>query len=97
MLMLTQAIATAPAASRAALEQLCALYGVTCLERDAAFFLAAGCITGADLALVKAEQRALCSSLVAGGKACAALALCEGFGIPDHCLQAPIAFDWKKI
>ena len=23
--------------------------------------------------------------------------LCDGFGIPDHLLQAPIAFDWRLI
>jgi len=23
--------------------------------------------------------------------------MCEGFGVPDHLLQAPIAFNWQQI
>ena len=34
-------------------------------------------------------------SAVDGGAA--AVELCQGFGIPEHLIQAPIATDWRKI
>ena len=38
----------------------------------------------------------LCSELSEGGGVIA-VKLTAGFGIPDHLLQAPIAFDWRLI
>lgn len=52
--------------------------------------------SGAHAAVVRQHVNKMCSQLaVDSGKL--ALLLCEGFGIPDHLLQAPIAFDWMQI
>ena len=51
---------------------------------------------GVHAAAVRQLVNKLCNQLAANsGKL--ALLMCEGFGIPDHLLQAPIAFDWMQI
>lgn len=51
---------------------------------------------GTHAAAIRIQVNGLCSKLAADdGRV--ALRLCEGFGIPDHLLQAPIAFDWRQI
>ncbi|KAK9909468.1 hypothetical protein WJX75_002711 [Coccomyxa subellipsoidea] len=86
----------APADARPALGLLATLYGLTRVERALAFYLASGVASGAAAAAVRAGVNAACAALSADG-GWAALRLAEGFGIPDHCLEAPIAFDWRQI
>ena len=51
---------------------------------------------GAHAVAIRTHINKLCSQLAAdAGKL--ALLMCEGFGIPDHLLQAPIAFNWQQI
>ena len=51
---------------------------------------------GGHVAAVRLQINKLCTQLAAdAGKL--ALLMCEGFGIPDHLLQAPIAFNWQQI
>ncbi len=51
---------------------------------------------GSHAAALRLQINGLCSQLAAdAGKL--AIKLCEGFGIPDHLLQAPIAFNWQQI
>lgn len=89
-------LGAAPAAARPALTALARLYGLTRLERDLGTFLAAGALAPDQAPALRAEVNALCAALAArGGRP--ALALCAAFGIPDHCLAAPIAFDWRAI
>lgn len=78
------------------LQALATLYGLTRVERAAPFLLAAGALTGADMAALRAQINQLCGAFAADG-ARAALQLCDGFGIPEHLLWAPIASDWRKI
>ncbi|KAJ9513081.1 hypothetical protein QJQ45_029422 [Haematococcus lacustris] len=85
-----------PADLQPVLSLLASLYGMTRVERDAAFFLAAGVINGQDRASLRQRVHLVFDELVAGnGKL--ALSLVNAFGIPDHLLQAPIAFDWRLI
>ncbi|KAL6747266.1 acyl-CoA dehydrogenase/oxidase [Haematococcus lacustris] len=85
-----------PADLQPILSLLASLYGMTRVERDAAFFLAAGVINGQDRASLRQRVHLVFDELVAGnGKL--ALSLVNAFGIPDHLLQAPIAFDWRLI
>ncbi len=94
--LLCDQVAAAPAASRPTLGALGLLYGLTRIERSAAFYLAAGVLTGQHAAALRSHVNDVCKQLVAdGGRP--ALRLCEAFGIPDHLLQAPIAFDWTQI
>jgi len=86
----------APSAARPALTLLAALYGLSRVERALAFYLASGAFAPADAAAVRAAVNAACGALSADG-GWAALRLADGFGIPDHCLDAPIAFDWRQI
>ena len=61
-----------------------------------AVYLANGALQPEHAAAVRLAVNASCAALAAqGGKP--ALLLCEGFGVPDHLLAAPIAFDWKAI
>ncbi|KAG2451240.1 hypothetical protein HYH02_003847 [Chlamydomonas schloesseri] len=87
----------APPSLQPALAALARLYAVSRLQRAAAFYLAAGALSRADMAALRAAAAELYGQLTAGGPRCAAVALCDGFGVPDHLLQAPIAFDWRKI
>lgn len=91
-----QAAERAPAAQRPALALLAQLYGLTRVERSLAFHLASGSLSRADGVALRAATHALYGQLTANGAALA-LKLCDGWGIPDHLLQAPIAFDWRKI
>ena len=58
--------------------------------------LCAGALQADQAAAVRRAVNQLCQELTTdGGKAI--WALCDGFGIPDELLFAPIAFDWKLI
>ncbi|CAL5219457.1 g1292 [Coccomyxa viridis] len=85
-----------PANAKPALTLLATLYGLTRVERRMAFYLAAGVADGGHAAAVRSAVNAACAVLSSDG-GWAALRLAESFGIPDHCLQAPIAFDWRQI
>ena len=89
-----QAIPNAPQEKRAALQSLCLLFGVSSVHRAADFYLSGGALPAGSLPGLRAAVIALCSRLMADG---VLWELCNGFGIPDHCLQAPIAFDWRLL
>lgn len=89
-----QGISNAPQEHRAALQTLCLLYGVSSVNRAADFYLSAGALPAGGLQGLRAAMLALCSRLMQDG---VLWELCNGFGIPDHCLQAPIAFDWRLL
>ena len=46
--------------------------------------------------VTKSSQAPRCRELSEDG-GLTLVKLCDGFGIPDHLLQAPIAFDWRLI
>lgn len=93
---LQQAVANAPPGVKSALSIVTDLYAASRVERDLAFFLSAGAVSREDVPRLRAHVNGLCA-LLAADRAYLALKLCEGFGIPDHLLQAPIAFDWRKV
>jgi acyl-CoA oxidase len=88
----------APPPLRPALERLALLYGLSRVEAGLPDLLAGGALPGAAAAPLRAAVNALCAELAERGGA-AALALCDGFGVPDHLLQAPIALEggWRRI
>ncbi|GAB4820084.1 hypothetical protein N2152v2_007130 [Parachlorella kessleri] len=86
----------APAALRPALSLLCDLYGLHRIEQGLACHLAAGSLPPAAVPALRAKVNSLCAQLAAG-RGRLGLSLCEGFGIPDHLLQAPIARDWRSM
>jgi hypothetical protein len=55
-----------------------------------------GALSGADVAALRNHVNAACRALAADGGRLA-IRLCDGFGIPDHLLHAPIAFDWRTM
>jgi acyl-CoA oxidase len=91
-----QAIPSAPSASQEHLRTLAQLHGVSSIEQEAAFFYSSGALPLGSQPRLREAQLQLCSQLASGGGA-ALLELCDGFGIPDHCIQAPIAFDWHHL
>ena len=64
------------------------------MTRSADFFFASGALPRGQARQLRSAQLALCGQLMQDG---VLWELCNGFGIPDHCLQAPIAFDWRAI
>lgn len=91
-----QEVAAAPAAAKPGLAAMAQLFGATRVERHLAHYLEAGVLTGADAAALRGSVNRACKQL-GGGGAAPALALCQAFGIPDHLLAAPIAFNWRTI
>eukprot|EP00887_Chlorella_sp_A99_P007225 scaffold2.g7225.t1 len=88
----------APAGLRPALALLARLYGLARVEAGLACYLGAGALPGAGgAAAVRSQVNELCRALGADGGALA-LALCDGFGLPEHVLQAPVAVgDWRRF
>mmetsp|Transcript_16598 Transcript_16598/g.41454 ORF Transcript_16598/g.41454 Transcript_16598/m.41454 type:complete len:641 (-) Transcript_16598:685-2607(-) len=91
-----QDVAKAEPTLRPVLGLLASVYGMSRLEKDAAFFLGAQLMSAADKANLRDRLHAAYAVLSADSGALA-LKLCESFGIPDHILQAPIAFNWRAF
>lgn len=91
-----QEVQAAPAGAKAGLAAMAQLFGATRVERNLATYLAAGVLTGADAVAVRAAVNKACRQLGSNG-AQPALVLCDAFGIPDHLLAAPIAFNWRTM
>ena len=82
---------SAPAAWRTPLERLCLLYGLHAVESHLTTYLEHGALRPQAASQLRLKINSLCGYFAADG-ASVALGLCDGFGIPDHLLQAPIAF-----
>ncbi len=79
-------VADAPEELRPALDRLRALYGLSRIEADRAWFLEHGYLEAAKSRAVQDAVRALCTEIRPD-----AVALVDAFGIPDGVLRAPIA------
>jgi acyl-CoA oxidase len=93
---LLQETAAAPPAASHGLAAMAALFGATRVEKRLAGYLSSGLLTGPDAAALRGAVNRACRQL-GGGGAAPALRLCAGFGIPDHLLAVPIAFDWRTM
>ena len=91
-----QAIDSAPEDDQAALRALTRVYGVSKLLDSASFYYAHSVFELRMEDLLR-EQLVCTMHELMVNEGQPALALCDGFGIPPHALQAPIAFDWRKI
>ena len=88
---------TAPDELRYDLERLCVLYGLSRVEAGLTTYLQYGVLPGKAVGLIRKQINHLCNYF-ASTDAKTARILCDGFGIPDHLLQAPIAVDnWHRI
>ena len=97
---LLAAASACPPDARPAMAALASAHGLARAERAGAVLVAAGALGpdgAAGLAQLRAAANAVYHALTAGGKASPALKLVDGWGIPDHLIGAPIAFDWRKI
>eukprot|EP00879_Flechtneria_rotunda_P009942 GHRR01010397.1.p1 GENE.GHRR01010397.1~~GHRR01010397.1.p1 ORF type:complete len:600 (+),score=211.63 GHRR01010397.1:456-2255(+) len=88
--------AAATASAKAGLAALRQLYGATRIEKRQGRYLEAGLLTAADAVALRQAVNKACRQL-GGNGAVPALKLCEAFGIPDHILSAPIAFNWRQL
>jgi acyl-CoA oxidase len=79
---------------RSSLRTLAMPHGVTSVARASDFYVGAGALPAGSTRGLRAARLQLCSQLMAEG---VLRRLCDGFGIPDHCLQAPIAFNWREL
>lgn len=78
------------------LTSICSCY-CCCSANPLTFrYLEAGLLSGADAAALRHSINVACKQLGSNG-AVPALKLCEAFGIPDHLLAAPIAFNWRAM
>ena len=92
-----QEVQAAPEGLRPALSLLCQLYGLSRVEAGLPSYLAAGALPGSAAAPLRAATNELCRRLGAGGGRLA-LALCDGWGIPGHLIQAPVALaSWRQF
>jgi acyl-CoA oxidase len=82
-----KAAARAPLPLQPVLRDLLDLHALTCLERDAGWFQAAGALEGNKAKAIRSLALDLASRLSP-----LAVDLVAGFGIPDEILGAPIAF-----
>jgi len=73
------------------LEKLCILFGLRRIEADFGFFATFCSLSEQHFDAVNDSISALCTELRDH-----ALSLVDAFGIPDHMVVAPIAFDWVK-
>ena len=91
-----QELERADGSLRPALRLLAQLYGMTRIEMHVADYLASGALTALDVESLRSSVHSVYRALIAdGGRP--ALALCDGFGIPDALLTAPIAHGWQGI
>jgi acyl-CoA oxidase len=91
-----QAIDSAPAHYWEHLQTLAHIFGINVLLENATFFYAHGVFEMRMDEMLRSQLLDAMAMLMADGGQ-PALQLCEGFDIPNHCLQAPIAFDWRRI
>lgn len=91
-----QAVGSAPQALQPSLTALAQLYGASKVETNLAFFLAQGVMGKAEAEASRAAVNGLCR-LLSADDGRVALQLCDGFGIPDHLIAAPIAGNWRQM
>eukprot|EP01025_Chloroclados_australasicus_P006951 TRINITY_DN12201_c0_g1_i2.p1 TRINITY_DN12201_c0_g1~~TRINITY_DN12201_c0_g1_i2.p1 ORF type:complete len:635 (+),score=72.29 TRINITY_DN12201_c0_g1_i2:57-1907(+) len=85
-----------PDSIKDALSLVCELYGLLRVEEAAAFYLGEGILLKGDLNVIRNRIHYI-FGLMWMNDAKLAKQLCDGFGLPDHLVQAPIAFDWRAI
>ena len=90
---LLQELLRVEASLRPALQLLASLFALKCVLKGSAFFLASGALGAAELGALRAALHELYRALSAGGGRLA-LRLCDGFGIPEPLITAPIAKVW---
>lgn len=91
-----QAIARVDASLRPALQLLAMLFGLKNVLKGSAFFLGSGALTSGDLEGIRAALHEIYRVLSSNGGRLA-LKLCDGFGIPEPMITAPIAKDWRQV
>lgn len=93
----SEELETAPEELKYDLERLCVLYGLSRVEAGLTTYLQYGVLPGKAVGLIRKQINHLCNYF-ASSDAKIARVFCDGFGIPDHLLQAPIAVDnWHRI
>lgn len=87
----------APSAGlRSLLLLMCRLYGLSCVERQAGFYLDQRALQPGDAARLRQGLMACCQVLSANNSRLA-LKVCDSFGVPSYLLNAPIAENWRGI
>eukprot|EP01023_Acetabularia_acetabulum_P007532 TRINITY_DN1327_c1_g2_i2.p1 TRINITY_DN1327_c1_g2~~TRINITY_DN1327_c1_g2_i2.p1 ORF type:complete len:625 (+),score=114.18 TRINITY_DN1327_c1_g2_i2:63-1937(+) len=89
-------VESAPQSVKDSLDLVCELYGLLRVEAAAAFYLGEGLLLKGDLNFVRNRIHQI-FGLMWQNNAELAKKLCDGFGLPDHLVQAPIAFNWRTI
>eukprot|EP00923_Selenidium_pygospionis_P005524 GHVN01009320.1.p1 GENE.GHVN01009320.1~~GHVN01009320.1.p1 ORF type:complete len:647 (+),score=85.86 GHVN01009320.1:542-2482(+) len=80
------------ASLRSVLDAIAQLYGCQCVERDAVWYVTSGEVTPTELKKIREWRVGKIESLSPIMQA-----LVECFNIPNSCLFAPIAHDWRKL
>eukprot|EP00798_Chlamydomonas_sp_ICE-L_P021822 gene21822-28848_t len=89
-----QEIERADLSLRPALRLLAQVYGMTRVEKNEASYLSGGALTPIDFDGLRVAITSAYRALIAdGGRP--ALSLCDGFGIKEELLTAPVAHDWR--
>jgi acyl-CoA oxidase len=80
-------------ALRTVLEKAIKLFATSIIERDIGWYLINGVLDADAAARIVELSRQLCADI---GAKDVALNIVQGFGVPEHLINAPIAQDWKK-
>lgn len=72
------------------------MYGLSRVEANVASYLASGAISGPQAGALRVAVNEGVAQLSANNGR-TLLLLCDGFGLPEHLLPAPIAHDWRLI
>ena len=96
MTWLIKASKRAPPEARGLLDKMVLLFGASKVEKKIGFYMGCGLMSHDEGNAITEMVDNLCEDLCKND-ARDALDLCSAFGIPDHLIQAPIAFDWRKM
>eukprot|EP01026_Neomeris_dumetosa_P054730 TRINITY_DN49356_c0_g1_i17.p1 TRINITY_DN49356_c0_g1~~TRINITY_DN49356_c0_g1_i17.p1 ORF type:complete len:638 (-),score=92.85 TRINITY_DN49356_c0_g1_i17:496-2340(-) len=91
-----EAVNGAPQSVKESLRMVCELYGLLRIEAASAFYLGEGLLLKGDLNAIRHRIHQI-FGLMWSNDAKLAKQLCDGFGLPDHLVEAPIAFNWREI
>ncbi|KAJ8907785.1 hypothetical protein NDN08_007889 [Rhodosorus marinus] len=86
----------APPALRDTLQELAVLFALEKMERNAVFYVCDGVIDADGLENLRRRVNDQCN-VVSGADGERLNILCEGFGIPEHLITAPIAKGWREF
>lgn len=93
----SQKVNSADQRIRPVLTTLLKIYALSRIEKDLGTFVVLGTLGSKCAEGVREQLISHCNGLVDAQDGSILLQVCDAFGLPDHLLHAPIAFNWSKL